>query len=611
MSGVLLLFATLFATLTHAAWQQYAYLAMHGETPRYLGVGAMPYANAHAPKGGILIRSAPGTFDNLNSMNGAGSYTEGVNFLFDSLMARSLDEAGVMYPLLAEKVSYDADNLQEIIFHLNPQASFSDGSPVTAEDVQFTFEIYQSKANLGLQMYISDLAKTEVLSKYQVKMIFKSKHNTELPSILAELPIYSKADWQNKDFSRISLSPILGSGPYVIARIDPGRSITYKRNPQYWARDLAVNRGRYNFDYLKYIYYRSTEMSYEGFKAGQFSLREENSAKRWMTGYQFPAAQQGLIEKYQHRSRNPVTTQSYVFNMRRAPFDNILLRQAISYAYDFEWMNKSMFYGQYQRLNSFFQNSELAATGPASAAEREILTPYLRQLNPVQRAGVLIDWQAPVSDGSGYNRAALLQARQLLQQAGYQVKQGRLVDGKGQALQFEILVHQQNLIRTMMPFVRNLKKLGINATVRQVDVPQYLERIRRYDFDMTSLAMPQSLSPGNEQAQMWGSQAADEIGNYNLSGIKNPVIDQVIAKIIQAPNREQQVLYTKVLDRLLRAGYYQILGYSKADSWFVSWKMYQRPQRAPQLSSGIEYWWSDPQQAARVVGYLGKNAMQP
>lgn len=593
-------------SLMQGAWaavQTTPYIALHSQ-PKYANFSAMPYANTHAPKGGYLSTASNGTFDNLNSMNGKGTSTEGVNYLFDSLMSSSLDEPGVMYPLLAEKVTFDPEKTQYVLFHLNPKARFSDGSAVTAQDVKFSFDAYQTKSNPGLQMYLSDLAKTEVLSKYVVKMSFKSDNNAEMPLILSQLPIYSKQDWQKKDFSRVTLQPILGSGPYLIERIDAGRSISYKRNPNYWGRDLAVNKGRYNFDRLKYVYYRSLDIAFEGFKSGQYTLHEEMTARKWVTEYNFPALKAGMVVKYKFQHQNPIATQSFVFNTRRAPFQDIKFRQAITSAYDFEWQNKALFYGQYQRLQSYFANSELEAKGVPSAAEMAILKPYLARLNPIQRQGVLQNWKYPISDANGFNRNNLLLARQQLLQAGYGFQNGHLLDPHGQPIQIEFLIHQEGLQRTLMPFIRNMKRLGIQVSIRHVDVPQYIERMRSKDFDMTTNVMPQSLTPGNEQAQLWGSASADQVGNYNYAGIKNAVIDEVIEQVIHAPNRQQLVVRTKVLDRLLRAGYYQIPTYGKGENWFAYWNMYHQPKVKPKLSSGIDYWWSDAEQAKKVTHYL-------
>ena len=588
-----------------AAVQTTPYIAIHSQ-PKYAGLSVMPYANAQAPKGGYLSTASNGTFDNLNSMNGKGSSTDGVEYLFDSLMSNSLDEPGVMYPLLAEKVTYDPKQTQYVIFHLNPRARFSDGSAVTAEDVKFTFDTYKTKANPGLQMYLSDLDKTEVLSKYAVKMSFKSDNNAEMPLILAQMPIYSKRDWQKKDFTRVTMQPILGSGPYLIDRIDAGRSISYKRNPNYWGKDLAVNKGRYNFDRLKYVYYRNLDIAFEGFKSGQYTLHEEFTARKWVTEYRFPAVQAGMVVKYRFQHQNPIPTQSFVFNSRRAPFQDIKFRQAITYAYDFEWQNKALFYGQYRRLQSYFANSELEAKGAPSPAELAILKPYLARLNPIQRQGVLKDWKYPVSDASGFNRNNLLTARQLLIKAGYTFKNGRLLDTQGKPIRIEFLIHQDGLQRTLMPFIRNMKRLGIEVAIRHVDVPQYIERMRTKDFDMTTSVMPQSLNPGNEQAQFWGSASADQPGNYNYAGIKNPVIDDMVQQVIRAPSREQLVIRTRVLDRLLRAGYYQIPTYGKGENWFAYWNMYHQPKVKPKLSSGIDYWWSNAGQAKKVTQYLGQ-----
>ncbi|MDM1246782.1 ABC transporter substrate-binding protein [Acinetobacter sp. R933-2] len=589
----------------YAAPQTTPYIAIHA-TAKYANAQAMPYANPVAPKGGMISQAGNGTFDNLNGFNGKGTSAEGTNFLFDTLMSSSLDEPSVMYPLLAEKVTFDPDKTKFVIFHLNPKARFSNGIPVTAEDVKFTFDIIQSKANPGFQMYLSDLEKTEVLSKYQVKMTFKSDNNTEMPLILASIAIYSKADWKNKDFAKITLQPILGSGPYLIDRIDAGRSISYKRNPNYWAKDLAVNKGRYNFDLVKFVYYRNLDIAFEGFKSGQYTFHEEKMSRKWTTEYNFPALKAGMVTKYISKTANPAPTQSFVFNTRKAPFNDIYFRQALSYAYDFEWLNKALFYGQYIRLNSYFQNSELAATGLPSQQELQMMQPYLARLHPLQRQGVLANWKYPPSDASGFNRNNLLVARTLLLKAGYRYQNAILVDPKGQPIRIEFMIFQESLNRTLMPFVRNLKKLGIQVSIRQVDVPQYIERMRRSDFQMTTNVMPQSLTPGNEQAQMWSSKAADEVGNYNYAGIKNPVIDEAIQEVIRAPNREQLILRTKVLDRLLRSGYYHILTYGNDKNWYAYWSMYQQPKVKPQLSLGLDYWWSEPKQAQKINQYLRK-----
>ena len=594
------------SVITQGAWaalQTTPYIAIHSQ-PKYAGLTHLPYANPAAPKGGYLSQSANGTFDNLNAMNGKGTAADGVEYLFDTLMVSSLDEPGVMYPLLAEKVTYDPKKTAYVIYHLNPKARFNDGTPVTAEDIKFSFDTYTTKGNPGLQMYLSDLDKTEVLSRYQVKMSFKSNNNSEMPLILAQMPIYSKKNWQGKDFTRITMQPILGSGPYLVESIDAGRSISYKRNPNYWAKDLPVNRGKYNFDRLKFVYYRNMDVGFEGFKSGQYTVHQEYTARKWVTEYNFSAIKDKMVVKYNFNHENPIPTQSFVFNTRRAPMQDIRFRQALTYAYDFEWQNKALFYGQYHRLQSYFANSELEAKGMPSAEELAILKPYLAKLDPIQRVGVLKDWKYPVSDASGFNRKNLLVARELLLEAGYRYHNAQLTDPKAKPVRLEFLIHQDGLQRTLMPFIRNLKRLGITVNIRHVDVPQYIERMRSKDFDMTTNVLPQSLNPGNEQAQFWSSASADQSGNYNYAGIKNAVIDDAITKVIQAPDRQQLVIRTKVLDRLLRAGYYQIPTYGKGGNWYAYWNMYEQPKIKPKLAVGFDFWWSNPQKAAQVSQYL-------
>lgn len=594
------------SVITQGAWaalQTTPYIAIHSQ-PKYAGLTHLPYANPAAPKGGYLSQSANGTFDNLNAMNGKGTAADGVEYLFDTLMVSSLDEPGVMYPLLAEKVTYDPKKTAYVIYHLNPKARFNDGTPVTAEDIKFSFDTYTTKGNPGLQMYLSDLDKTEVLSRYQVKMIFKSNNNSEMPLILAQMPIYSKKNWQGKDFTRITMQPILGSGPYLVESIDAGRSISYKRNPNYWAKDLPVNRGKYNFDRLKFVYYRNMDVGFEGFKSGQYTVHQEYTARKWVTEYNFSAIKDKMVVKYNFNHENPIPTQSFVFNTRRVPMQDIRFREALTYAYDFEWQNKALFYGQYHRLQSYFANSELEAKGMPSAEELAILKPYLAKLDPIQRAGVLKDWKYPVSDASGFNRKNLLVARELLLEAGYRYHNAQLTDPKAKPIRLEFLIHQDGLQRTLMPFIRNLKRLGITVNIRHVDVPQYIERMRSKDFDMTTNVLPQSLNPGNEQAQFWSSASADQPGNYNYAGIKNAVIDDAITKVIQAPDRQQLVIRTKVLDRLLRAGYYQIPTYGKGGNWYAYWNMYEQPKIKPKLAVGFDFWWSNPQKAAQVSQYL-------
>lgn len=580
------------------------------EKPLYANAAYMPYANPKAPKGGVFSKSTIGTFDNFQTLNGKGSSADGVGYLYDTLMTRSLNETAISYPLLATSVTIDPDDLSYAIFHLNPKAKFNNGTAVRAEDVVFSFQQLLEKGAPGIRTYLSEIKSVKALNDLDVRFDYKTNTNTEITSIVTEVSIYSKKDFVGKAYDRIMATPPLGSGPYVIDRIDAGRAITYKRNPNYWGKDIAVNQGRNNFDLIKYVYYRNQDVAFEGFKAGQFFFQLENKARRWSLQYDFPAVKQGMVKKQVVDTKNPVPTQMFVLNNRREVFKDIRFRQALTYAYDFEWMNKALFFGLYARLPSFFYNSDLAATGVPSADELKILNPLLPKLSPFERAGVLKDWKYPVSDASGFNRGNLIIARQILLDAGYRYQNGHLLDKKGKPITLDFMIFQSDIQRTIFPFIRNLKRLGITVNLRSVDESQYIERIRRFDYDLITQVIPQSPSPGNEQVQFWGSSSVDEQGNYNFAGIKNPAIDQVIDGLIRAPDRKTLISYTQSLDRLLRAGYYVIPTYGKVGNWVATWDMYAQPKIPAKYDIGIEYWWVDPQKAARVSGYLKQQKSQ-
>jgi microcin C transport system substrate-binding protein len=575
------------------------------DKPLYINAPHMPYANPNAPKGGVLSDMAVlPTFDNFNTLNGKGTAAEGVELVFDTLMSASLDEPDVRYPLLAEKVTYDPADVSYAVFYLNPKAKFSDNSPVLASDVVFSFNTLLAKGSPAIKVYLSDVKNVVALDKYTVRFNFKTKDNPELISLMSQVPIYSERDWQGKDYERVSLRMPLGSGPYVLDSAIAGRSVTYKRNPHYWAKDLPINKGRFNFDKIRYLHYRNINIGFEGFRAGQYFYHEEVTSRTWSIGYNFPAYNQKYVVKQELPNQNPVNLQAFVFNNRRPMFKDIRVRQALTYAYDFEWMNKALFYGNYERIQSFFHNSELAATGTPSEAERELLNPWLSQLDPIQKAGVLSNWQFPKSDASGFNRHNLLKARALLLEAGYRYHDGKLVDKVGKPFKFEIIIRQDGLQRTILPFTRNLARLGIEANIRLLDAPQYLQRQRTFDYDMMTLAMGGIISPSIEQSQFWGSAAADQEGNLNLAGIKSPAVDAMIKKVMYAPNREQLIPATRALDRLLRAGYYIIPTYSKTKYWVAYWDLYAYSERRPKYALGVDYWWVDPAKEKRVMQYL-------
>ena len=600
-----LLLIGLSSSSLHAAWQNTAYFSLYQHSPPPTTL-ASDYRNLNAPKGGVMQFGADGSFDNLNGMNGRGTVIQDSHYLFDSLLSKSVDQVGMYYPLLAESISYDPDHLQSVIFHINPKAKFSDGSALTASDVKYSFDLYQTQANFGLQMYLSDLVRTEVLSRHQVKMQFK-RHQPEMLGVVSQMPIYAKKEWQQRDFKALTLKPILGSGPYQIAKIEAGRSIHYQRNPQYWGKDLWVNRGRYNVDQIRYQYFRSPEIKFSAFKSGRLTIFEEKKADVWQRHYQFPAIQKGWVKQKRLAHQNTIPTQSLVFNNRRPPLQDLYFRQALTYAYDFEWLNKTMFAGQYQRLNSYFSNSELASKAQISAAERKILQPYLQQLHPVQAQLVQQTWQYPISDASGLNRQNLLTARKILLRAGYRYQKGQLLDLAGQPIRLEFLLYQTEQQRGLLPYLRNLNRLGIQTQIRMLDITQYYERLRRYDFDIILDNMPQSLTPGQEQAQLWSSASAQQMGNYNYAGIQNPVIDALIQQLLAAKNRQQVITHTQALDRVLRAGFYQLPTYGTAEYLYAYWDLYQQPKRSPKFSAGLDYWWVDAQQARLLAPHLHLN----
>ncbi len=575
----------------------------HNSTTEYINAPFMPYANPKAPTGGTLSLDARGTFNAANKWMTTGVAMVGTDYLYDTLMTGSLNEAFTMYPQLASKVTYDPDDSSWIIYHLNPAARFWDGTPVTSSDVKATYDALLSKGPMYIRSYLGDIKDIQIIDKQQVKFIFASDDNKEILLTVGQFPIFAKSSIDT-DFEKITLTPLMGSGPYKLGRVDAGRSVSYVRDPNYWGRDLMVNRGRYNFDMIKFVYYQSDEIAFEGFKSGQYRFRPENKASNWATGYNFPAVKAGLINKETISSENPVPMQGLVMNMRRPIFQDIRVRQALSKAYDFEWMNKTLFHGQYERLQSFFHGSELAATGMPSAEEMQVLTPLLPKLEPLQRQAVLTEWQLPTNDGSGFNRTELLKARQLLLDAGFYYNDMKLYQPNGSLAQIEILMTGDTMGRVLLPYIRNLKRLGFDATLRQVDGPQYYERVRRFDYDMIVDKFAQSLSPGAEQVGFWGSSAADQAGNRNTIGIKNPEIDAVIEQLGNAKTRDDTILYTQVLDRLLRAGHYLVPLYGKSATNVAYWDQYRHTENLPSNAIGIDYWWTDKDAEARVNQYL-------
>jgi microcin C transport system substrate-binding protein len=549
------------------------------------------YANPNAPKGGTMKLSAIGTYDTLNPFVVKGVPAAGIGQIFEELMTRSEDEPGSNYGLIAESVDVAPDKLS-VLFTLRKEARFHDGSPITPDDVVWTFDTLRAKGAPMYRSYYGDVTKVEKEGGRGVRFTFKSAENRELPSILGEMPVLSKAYWSNRDFEKTTLDPPLGSGPYKIDSVDPGRSITYRRVPDYWAANLPVNKGRFNVDVIRYDYYRDGTIALEAFKAGQYDIRRENSSKSWATGYDSPALSEGLIKKEQIPNQLPSGMQGFGYNLRRPLFQDPKVRQALAYAFDFEWSNKNLFYGLYTRTRSYFDNSELAATGTPQGEELKILEPFRGK---VPDEVFTKEYDPPKYDGSGNIRDGLRQALMLLKDAGWSFKNEQLVNDKtGQPFEFEILLNDPQMERIVLPFAQNLKRMGITAHVRTVDTAQYEKRMETFDYDMAIEVFGQSLSPGNEQREFWGSKAADEQGSRNTLGIKSPVIDELIEELIRAPDRASLVAHTRALDRVLQYGYYVIPQFHLGASWIAYWDKFRRPEVSPKYGFGLDTWWVDP-----------------
>jgi microcin C transport system substrate-binding protein len=574
-------------------------IAMHGEPKYGPDFTHFDYVNPDAPKGGTVRLSTIGTFDTLNPYTLKGVPAAGVGAMFETLMASSLDEPFSEYGLIAASIEVPEDR-SWAIFNLRPEARFQDGQPITAEDVAWSLDILKTKGHPFYRAYYANVAKAEVLGERRVKFTFQGGNNRELPLIVGQLPILPKHYWQGRDFEKTTLEPPVGSGPYRIDSFEPGRTITMRRDPNYWGRDLPVNRGQNNFDIMRYDYYRDSTVALESFKAGNVDFRQENNSKLWATAYDVPQVKNGQIVLLKVPNEIPTGMQGFAINIRRPIFHDPRVRQAIGYAFDFEWSNKNLFYGQYTRTKSYFSNSELASSGLPQGRELEILEKYRGR---VPEEVFTTPFAPPVTDGSGNNRDNLRQAVTLLKDAGWVVRDGRLVDGQtGQPFEFEILLDSPDFERVAQPFARNLERLGITARIRTVDPAQYENRMNDYDFDMTVAVFGQSLSPGNEQRDFWGSASADISGGRNIIGIKDPVVDELVNLLISAPSREELVARTRALDRVLLWGHYVVPHWHIQAFRLAFWNMFGRPERNPKYGLPFEAWWVDQQK----LGQLGR-----
>ncbi len=571
-------------------------LAMHGDLKYPAGFTHFEYANPDAPKGGQIHLSALGSFDSLNPYILKGRDASSLGLVFDTLTENSSDEAFSHYGLIAESMEVPEDR-SWVIFNLRPAARFHDGNPITAEDVAFSLEILKTKGHPFYRSYFGSVDKTEILGSHRIKFSFEGAENRELPLIIGQLPILPKAWWSDREFDKTTLEFPLGSGPYKVKQIDPGRSITYERVKDYWAENLPVNKGRYNFDEIHIDYYRDATVALEAFKAGEFDFRQENVAKNWAIAYDIPAVTQGQIIKEGIPHEQGTGMQAFVFNTRREMFKDTRVRQALGLLFDFEWTNKNLFYDAYTRSNSYFSNTELASSGIPQGEELAILERYRDQL---PKELFTQPFTLPETKGDGNIRPNLRQALRLFKQAGWQLKDKKLINPDGQPMTFEVLLVQPTFERIVLPYVRNLEKLGINVSVRTVDTSQYKNRLDKFDFDMVISNFGQSLSPGNEQRDFWGSSVADEQGSRNLMGIRNPVIDELIELVISAPDRDSLVARTRALDRVLLWQHYLIPNWHITQHRIVYWNKFSRPAIAPRYALGFYTWWVDADKAARL-----------
>ena len=571
--------------ITHA-------LSIHG-APKYpTDFKHFDYVNADAPKGGKIVLSAVGSFNSLNNYITKGVSASYLPLIYDTLTEKSNDEPFTEYGLIAERIELAADR-SYVIFHIDKRAKFHDGTPVTAHDVIFTFNLLIAEGAPHFKAYYQDVTEAQAINDFAAKFSFRSTENRELPLILGQLPVFPKHFWQGKNFSDNLLDIPMGSGPYKIKELQTGQTITFERNKEYWAADHPVNKGRYNFDEIRVEYFLDSNVALEGFKSGGFDFIQENSSKRWATQYQGPNFDNGLLTTEEIKNENPVGMQAFVFNTRNPLFEDSKVRRALGLVFDFEWTNKNLFYGAYKRTNSYFENSDLAAKDLPSNAELALLNPFKEDLPEEVFTQA---YTSPVTKGDGNIRKHLREALKLLKSANWTIKDKRLIHTEtGRPFEFEILLVSKDFERIVLPFMKNLEKLGIKVTPRLVDQSQYIDRIRSYEFDMIIGSFRQSTSPGNEQRDFWFSGFADKKGSRNLIGIKDPVVDQLIDEIINASSREDLIAACRALDRVLLWSHYVIPQWH-IDTYRVAYKnKFSRPSTTPKYDLGFFSWWIKPE----------------
>lgn len=578
------------SSLAHAGVNRSHAMAMHG-SPKYpANFQHLDYVNPDAPKGGKLRRHVIGSFDSLNPFIPKGTAAAGISTLvYDTLTTRSEDEPFTQYGLLAHTIEWP-DDRSWVRFHLRKNATFSDGKPVLASDVVWTFNTLIMHGSPFYSFYYSGVDHVSADAPRTVTFHFKPGDNRELALIIGQLPVLPEHVWKDRKFTEGGLLKPIGSGPYAVSNVDTGKQIVFERRKDYWAENLPIMRGRHNFDVISFDYFLDDTVALQAFKRGDYDWRFEVSSKNWATSYQGSALDKGEIVKEEVPHANPAGMQGLVYNLRNPLFQDVVLREAMSYALDFEWSNANLFYGQYTRTRSYFQNSEMAATGLPSEAELELLKP-LRENIPDR---VFTEsYEPPKSDGSGRARANLAHAQTLLKKAGYDFKNGALHTPDGHPVRFQIMLHQPAFERILLPFSRNLKALGIDAQVIKVDTSQYVQRIRNFNFDMVVSSFPQSSSPGNEQLGYWGSKAAKDPSSRNIIGIQNPAVDTLVNAIVTAKTRDELIVACRALDRVLQWNFYVIPNWF-ADHHRLAYRSRLRHPSLPKyvgIDGAIDTWW--------------------
>ncbi len=587
-------FAALLIAVAAQAAPQHG-IALHGEPKYPAGFQHFDYVNPDAPKGGTLRLAEIGTFDSFNWFIPKGN--AGAGNASETLMVSSADEPFSEYGLIAESIDVAPDR-SWVEFTLRKEARWHDGKPITVEDVIFSLDTLKAKGEPRYRFYYAAVTGAEKTGERTVRFNFSEAGNRELPLIVGQLPIIPKHWWQTRDFDKTTLEPPLGSGPYRVVDFEAGRYIVVERVADYWGADLPVNRGRFNFDRIRYDYYRDVTVVREALKSGGIDFREENQAKAWALDYDVPAIRNGWLHKEEVVHQRPVGMQAFVMNSRRTVFTDRRVRRALAYAFDFEWTNRNLFFGQYTRTDSYFENSELASTGVPEGTELEILERYRDRLPPelFERP-----YTVPVTSGDGWPRENLRRAFALLAEAGWVVRDMRLVNAEsGEPMRFEIMLASPEFERIVLPFVRNLKRLGIDARVRLVDQSQYINRLRSFDYDMFVFVWGQSDSPGNEQRGYWSCEAADSPGARNFARICDPVVDELIDEIVQAEDRESLVARTHALDRVLLWGHYVIPNWHSRVQRLLWWDKFSRPAVTPRTGTSIDLWWYDAARASAL-----------